>query len=236
MSSEKDTFVIVGAGLAGAKATETLRAEGFAGRVLLVGAEAERPYERPPLSKDYLAGTVDRESIYVHEPGWYDGHGIELRPGIRAQRLDPGAHRVELDTGEHVEYQKLLLATGSTARRLPVPGADLDGVHYLRTAADSDRLRTALSGGGRQVVVVGAGWIGLEAAAAARGYGKHRDRGGTPAHTAVSGVGPGDGRRVRPAAPRPRRRPAAAHHRPRDPRRRRPRRIRGDRSRRRATR
>ncbi|MPZ67099.1 MAG: NAD(P)/FAD-dependent oxidoreductase [Pseudonocardiaceae bacterium] len=170
MSSE-NTFVIVGAGLAGAKAAEILRAEGFAGRVHLVGAEAERPYERPPLSKDYLTGAADRESIYVHEAGWHDTHAIELYPGVRAERFDPTAHEVELDTGERVGYQKLLLTTGSSARRLPVPGAALDGVHYLRTAADSDRLRTALSGGSRQVVVVGAGWIGLEAAAAARHHG-----------------------------------------------------------------
>jgi 3-phenylpropionate/trans-cinnamate dioxygenase ferredoxin reductase subunit len=166
-----DTLVIVGAGLAGAKAAETLRDEGFNGRLVLVGEEPERPYERPPLSKAYLTGAADRESAYVHPAGWYGEQGVELLTGVRVSILDPAGHRVELDTGERLGYTKLLLATGSSARRLGVPGADLAGVHYLRTAADSDRLRTALSTGQRRVVVVGGGWIGLEVAAAARHHG-----------------------------------------------------------------
>jgi 3-phenylpropionate/trans-cinnamate dioxygenase ferredoxin reductase subunit len=167
----QDTFVIVGAGLAGAKAAETLREEGFGGRVVLVGAEPERPYERPPLSKQYLLGAAERDSAFVHHEGWYAEHDVDLRTGVRATRLDPVAHRLELDTGEQLGYRKLLLATGSSARRLPLPGAELDGVRYLRTVAESDRLRADLSGGGRRVIVVGAGWIGMEVAAAARSLG-----------------------------------------------------------------
>jgi NADPH-dependent 2,4-dienoyl-CoA reductase/sulfur reductase-like enzyme len=166
-----DTFVIVGAGLAGAKAAETLRDEGFDGRLVLVGEEPERPYERPPLSKAYLTGAADRESADVHPAGWYGERGVELLTGARASGLDPAGHRVELDTGERLGYSKLLLATGSSARRLGVPGADLAGIHYLRTAADADRLRTALSSGQHRVVIVGGGWIGLEVAAAARHHG-----------------------------------------------------------------
>jgi 3-phenylpropionate/trans-cinnamate dioxygenase ferredoxin reductase component len=167
----QEPFVIVGGGLAGAKAAETLRSEGFDGRVVLVAGEPEVPYERPPLSKDYLLGKADRESPRVHAPGWYTDNGVELLTGVRATRLDPAAHRLALDTGEELGYAKLLLATGASARRLPVPGDELDGVRYLRTFADSDRLLADLAGGGRRVVVVGAGWIGLEVAAAARSHG-----------------------------------------------------------------
>jgi NADPH-dependent 2,4-dienoyl-CoA reductase/sulfur reductase-like enzyme len=166
-----DTFVIVGGGLAGAKAAETLRAEGFDGRVVIVGAEPENPYERPPLSKGYLTGKAERDSAFVHEPVWYDANDVEMRAGVQATSLDPAGHRVDLDTGESLPYTRLLLTTGASARRLPVSGADLHGVHYLRTLADADRLREALAGGDRRVVVVGAGWIGLEVTAAARGYG-----------------------------------------------------------------
>ena len=166
----QEPFVIVGGGLAGAKAAETLRAEAFDGPVVLVAEESELPYERPPLSKGYLLGSAEREKARVHEPGWYEEHGVELRTGTRAVTLDVSGHRVELESGEQLAYDKVLLVTGSSARRLPVPGADLDGVRYLRTLADSDRLLADLSGGGRNVVVVGAGWIGLEVAAAARHY------------------------------------------------------------------
>jgi 3-phenylpropionate/trans-cinnamate dioxygenase ferredoxin reductase component len=166
-----DVVVIVGAGLAGAKAAETLRAEGSDARVVLVGAEAERPYERPPLSKQYLLGAAGRDSAYVHPEGWYAEHDVELRTGVRAVALDPAAHRVQLESGEDIRYGALLLATGASARRLPVPGADLDGVRYLRTLADADGLRADLTDGGRRVVVVGGGWIGLEVAAAARSHG-----------------------------------------------------------------
>ena len=167
----REPFVIVGGGMAGVKAAETLRSEGYDGPVVLVGAEPENPYERPPLSKGYLLGRDQREKARVHDAGWYADNDVDLRTGVRVTGLDPAAHRVTLDTGEELPYSKLLLATGSSARRLPVPGADLDGVRYLRTIADSDRLLADLSSGGRSVVIVGAGWIGLEVAAAARHHG-----------------------------------------------------------------
>jgi 3-phenylpropionate/trans-cinnamate dioxygenase ferredoxin reductase subunit len=165
------TFVIIGAGLAGAKAAGTLREEGHDGRLVLVGADPEPPYERPPLSKQYLLGAAERASAFVHPAEWYAEQDIELRTGVRAVGLDPGDHRAVLDSGETLDYTAVLLATGSSARRLSVPGADLDGVRYLRTLADADQLRADLSGGGRRVVVVGGGWIGLEVAAAARHHG-----------------------------------------------------------------
>jgi 3-phenylpropionate/trans-cinnamate dioxygenase ferredoxin reductase subunit len=164
------TFAIVGASLAGAKAAETLRAEGFDGRVLLVGSETERPYERPPLSKEYLRGEAEREKIYVHEEGYYGEHEIELRLGRTAAGLDVAARELTLDDGEPVRYDSLLLATGAEPRRLDVPGADLDGVRYLRSVTNSDALRERFERA-RSVVVVGGGWIGCEVAAAARQHG-----------------------------------------------------------------
>ncbi|MEV6610381.1 FAD-dependent oxidoreductase [Kutzneria sp. NPDC051319] len=166
MSSEQ-THVIVGAGMAGAKAAETLRAEGFDGRIVLIGAEQERPYDRPPLSKGYLLGDQDRDSVFLHSLGWYGDNHVELLTGRRVSRLDREGHAVELAGGESIGYTKLLLATGSSPRRLRVEGNDLTGVHYLRRFEQSDDLREAFANGGR-VVVVGAGWIGLETAAAAR--------------------------------------------------------------------
>jgi 3-phenylpropionate/trans-cinnamate dioxygenase ferredoxin reductase component len=160
-------YVIVGASLAGAKAAETLREEGFGGPIVLIGEETERPYERPPLSKDYLLGKAERETIYVHPPGWYAEHDVDLRVGTRVTGIDPAAHEVRLGDGSRIGYAKLLLATGSSPRRLPVPGADSGGVLYLRRVADSDRIRATFQAASR-VAVIGAGWIGLEAAAAAR--------------------------------------------------------------------
>ena len=139
----KQTFVIIGASLAGAKAAEELRTQGFDGRVLLIGAEPERPYERPPLTKDYLRGESEREKAYVHEKGFYEEHEIELRPGTTVTAIDPG-HRVTLDDGRELAYDRLLLTTGAEPRRIPIPGADLDGVHYLRTLRDCDALRERL--------------------------------------------------------------------------------------------
>jgi len=162
------TFVIVGAGMAGGKAAETLREEGFDGRIVLLGAEPDRPYERPPLSKDYLRGEADRETIYLQEDAsWYAGHDVELRASTVVESLDVEANAVVLGDGERVDYDALLLTTGAEPRRLPVPGADLAGVHVLRTVEDSDALREVLDAGGR-LVVVGAGWIGCEVAASAR--------------------------------------------------------------------
>jgi 3-phenylpropionate/trans-cinnamate dioxygenase ferredoxin reductase component len=169
MATEQ-TFIIVGASLAGAKAAQTLREEGFTGRLVLIGDEAERPYERPPLSKGYLQGKQDKAKLYVHDEGWYGENSVELQLGRRVTSLDRAGHQVQLADGDRLEYSKLLLATGASPRRLELPGVDLGGVHYLRQIEDSERLREAIRGGGR-VVVVGAGWIGLETAAAAREYG-----------------------------------------------------------------
>lgn len=165
-----ESVVIIGGGLAGAKAAETLREEGFARRVVLVGDEAVRPYERPPLSKDYLRGEADFDAAAVHDEGYYEAHDIELRTSVTATAVDPGAGEVELSSGERLHYDRLLLATGAEPRRLSIPGADLDGVHYLRSVADSDALRRAITGAG-PVVVIGAGWIGAEVAASARQLG-----------------------------------------------------------------
>src|SRR5438093_2041422 len=161
------TFVIVGASLAGAKAAETLRAEGFDGRVVLVGAEESRPYERPPLSKDYLRGEVGREKVYVHDENFYAEHDIELRLGRTVTALDTSGQELTVRHGERLRYDRLLLATGSEPRHLPIPGGSLDGVLYLRSVDDSDALRERLDRGG-SVVVIGAGWIGAEVAASAR--------------------------------------------------------------------
>jgi len=160
-------FVIVGAGLAGAKAAETLREEGFDGPVILIGDEAERPYERPPLSKDYLLGKAERDSIFVHAQDWYREHDVDLRLGTDVTGIDRAAHEVVLADGTRVGYGKLLLTTGSSPRRLQVPGGGLHGVHYLRRAKDSDAIKEAFQAA-KRVVVIGAGWIGLEVAAAAR--------------------------------------------------------------------
>ena len=161
------THIIVGASLAGAKAAETLRAEGFDGHVVLVGTEDKRPYERPPLSKDYLRGEVGREKVYVHDESFYSEHDIELRLGTTAVDVNTSSSEVTLDDGERLRYDRLLLATGSEPRRLAIPGGELDGVLYLRSLDDSDALRERLDRGGA-VVVIGAGWIGAEVAASAR--------------------------------------------------------------------
>ncbi|KOU28491.1 MULTISPECIES: NAD(P)/FAD-dependent oxidoreductase [unclassified Streptomyces] len=168
--TSNSAYVIVGAGLGGARAAQTLREEGFDGPVVLIGAEHERPYERPPLSKGYLLGAKEREEVYVHPEQWYAEHEVDLRRGATVTALDTAAHRVTLADGRRVDYSRLLLTTGSSPRRLPVPGADLDGVLYLRRLEDSDRLKRAFRPGA-SVVVIGAGWIGLETAAAARAAG-----------------------------------------------------------------
>src|ERR1700685_973979 len=190
------TFVIAGASLAGAKAAETLRDEGFDGQIVLLGAEPERPYERPPLSKGYLLGNDELDSVFVHPAEWYAEHDIDLRMGVTVTGIDRAASAVIVSDDSIVHYDKLLLSTGASPRRLSFPGSDRDEVRYLRTTADSERLRAAfpatprgVGGGGRwvgpdaterlraafqappRVVVAGAGWIGLETTAAARSYG-----------------------------------------------------------------
>jgi 3-phenylpropionate/trans-cinnamate dioxygenase ferredoxin reductase component len=160
------TFAIVGGGLAGAKAAETLRTAGFDGEVVLFGSEPERPYERPPLAKGYLLGKDTRDSVFVHPADWYAEHKVDLRTGVTVAMIDPAAHLVTFDGGT-IHYDKLLLTTGAHARRIDIPGTGLGNVLYLRTLPESETLRAAFTPDAR-VVIVGSGWIGLEAAAAAR--------------------------------------------------------------------
>ncbi|MFF3753827.1 NAD(P)/FAD-dependent oxidoreductase [Streptomyces sp. NPDC002018] len=174
MVDAHQTFVIVGGGLAGAKAAETLRSEGFTGRVILIGDERDHPYERPPLSKGYLTGKDQRNSVFVHEPAWYAQAEVELHLGQTVTSVDRELRSVHLGDGTSVRYDKLLLATGAEPRRLDIPGTGLAGVHHLRRLAHADRLRQTLAALGRDnghLVIAGAGWIGLEVASAARGYG-----------------------------------------------------------------
>lgn len=162
-------FVIVGGGLAAATAAEQLRQRGVHGDIRLIAAEPHEPYIRPPLSKGFLLGTDDRDSVFVHPRDWYAEHGVELSTGVRVTGI--GDHVVTLDTGETVPFDRLLLATGAQPRRLNLPGGDADGIHYLRTLDDSEALRAEFERGERRVAFVGSGWIGLELAAAARGLG-----------------------------------------------------------------
>ncbi|WP_105036996.1 NAD(P)/FAD-dependent oxidoreductase [Cryobacterium aureum] len=168
---DSQSYVIVGAGLAGASAARTLREEGFTGPIQLIGAEAHRPYIRPPLSKDYLSGSSDRDSVYVDPKDWYAEHDVELLLGTSVARVDASRQLIHTDAGDEFAYSKLLLATGSSSRRLSIPGADLEGVHYLRTLEDSDTLRPLLAGGSLRLVLIGSGWIGMEVAATARTLG-----------------------------------------------------------------
>jgi len=167
MSRSVTSYVVVGAGLAGAGAVRTLREEGFDGPVTLVGQEPHPPYERPALSKGFLQGTQERESVFVHPRDWYVEHEIDLRTGATVVGVAPGTREVALADGTRIGYTGLLLATGATPRHLPLPGTDLRGVLHLRTLDDAERLREAI-GAARRVALVGGGWIGLEVAAAAR--------------------------------------------------------------------
>ncbi len=161
------TFVVVGAGLAGARAVDALRAKGFGGRLVLIGDEAERPYERPPLSKGYLNGVDERDSVFVHPAEWYDDHQVDLRLWTTVTAIDRTSRHVEIATGEPIRYDKLLLATGSRPRLWPGLAENMAGVHYLRRIGQSDVLKATIAAS-RSLVVIGAGWIGLEIAAAAR--------------------------------------------------------------------
>lgn len=168
---EDQTMVIAGASLAGAKAAETLRADGFDGRIVLIGEEPARPYERPPLSKTYLRGEVGFDAAAVHDEDFYRTHDIELLTSTTVTAIDPGSRTVALGSAGTLPYHQLLLTIGATPRRLAVDGADLAGIHYLRSIESCDALRQALAEASR-VVVVGAGWIGSEVAASARQLGK----------------------------------------------------------------
>ena len=206
----RQTFVIVGASLAGAKAAATLREEGFDGRVVLVGAEPERPYERPPLSKDYLRGESGRARVFLRGEGFYAEQELELRLGRTAVALDLGAREVELDDGERLRYDRLLLATGAEPRRLPIPGATLDGVVNLRSLADAQALRERLDARrprrGRRRGLDRHRGRGLGPPARRRGHARR------PARRAARARARRRGRRGLPRpARRPRRRPAPRH-------------------------
>lgn len=163
-------FIIIGGGEAGGTAVQTLREEGFDGQIVLIAAERHLPYERPALSKSYLKGDPYTSEGSLRDQQWYDDHRIDLRLGRRAVSLNRPRHEVLLDDETTLHYDKLLIATGAQPRRLEVPGAELAGVHHLRTLEDSDALASALDAT-PEVVVVGAGWIGLEVAAIARAKG-----------------------------------------------------------------
>ena len=180
-------IVIVGGGLAAGKAAETLREEGWDGEVTIVTAEAHPPYQRPPLSKGYLAGSEGLGEVILHPAEWYAEHDIDLRTGTTATAIDPAAHRITTSEGR-LSYDALLLATGASPRVLPIEGHDLDGVHTLRTLDDSDALAAKLRGGGRRLVLIGSGWIGMEVAATARQLGNDvtiLERGAVPLAAAV---------------------------------------------------
>jgi 3-phenylpropionate/trans-cinnamate dioxygenase ferredoxin reductase subunit len=164
--------VIVGGGLAGGNAAATLREEGFAGRIVFVGREQGIPFGRPPLSKTYLRSEEDLDQWYVKSPGWYEENDVERLVGSSVVAVDPVAHSVVLDSGEGFEYQKVLIATGGRNRRLRVPGAELAGIHYLRTVAECDAIKHEARAG-RRAVVVGMGFIGCEVAASLRQLGVH---------------------------------------------------------------
>jgi 3-phenylpropionate/trans-cinnamate dioxygenase ferredoxin reductase component len=164
------TIVIVGAGQAGAQAVDTLRREGFAGRLVLIGDEPELPYQRPPLSKKYLAGELTADRLPFRHRSFYDDHRVELKLGVRAERLDPKARRVALAGGEEMAYDRLLLCLGAESRQLACPGIELSGLHYLRGIADVAAIQAGIKPGAR-VVIIGGGYIGLETAATCRKLG-----------------------------------------------------------------
>jgi 3-phenylpropionate/trans-cinnamate dioxygenase ferredoxin reductase subunit len=164
-------MVIVGGGLAAGTAAQTLREEGYEGDVTVIAAEPHTPYQRPPLSKGYLKGDEGLDAVILHPDDWYREQRIEVRQSTTADAIDVDAHTVTLSDGTALGYDKLLLATGSSPRQLPIPGHDLTGVHMLRTLADSDALKAELSGGGKKLVLIGSGWIGMEVAATAKQLG-----------------------------------------------------------------
>ncbi|TLY91181.1 MAG: pyridine nucleotide-disulfide oxidoreductase [Gammaproteobacteria bacterium] len=163
-------IVIAGGGQAAVQAVDTLRRKGFTGKLSMVGDEPWLPYQRPPLSKKYLAGALERERLLIRPAQFFPEHRIDAHLGRRVTAVAPRERHVQLDDGLVLPYDALVLATGSRPRRLPVPGADLAGVHYLRTLADADRIRAECAPGGR-LLVIGGGYIGLEVAATARELG-----------------------------------------------------------------
>lgn len=164
-------MLIIGGGLVGGTAAEALLDEGFEGDITVVADEPHPPYQRPPLSKGYLSGSEGLDAVILHPADWYAERGIRLRIGVEARALDPAGHTVELDDGTRVTYDAVLLATGASPRMIPLPGHELSGVTTLRRLDDSDALAGQLRDGGKRLVVIGAGWIGMEVAATARGFG-----------------------------------------------------------------
>jgi 3-phenylpropionate/trans-cinnamate dioxygenase ferredoxin reductase subunit len=162
----EQTFIIVGAGQAGGRAAQALRQAGFEDRIILVGEETHAPYERPPLSKDLILTDAGFEKVRLHDEDWYGENNVDFRGGVAATAIDPAAKTVTLSSGETLSYDKLLLTTGARVRRIPIDGADLDGVFYVRTIEDSQNIRARLKDG-TKVVVIGGGFIGLETAASA---------------------------------------------------------------------
>ncbi len=162
-------YLIIGGGLAGAMAAEAIRERGVGGRVVIITDDHERPYHRPPLSKEYLRGEQERKEVFVHPQEWYQENGVELMQRTRVTHLDAQLHQVTLEDGRTLDYKKLLLATGGTPKHLEIPGAELDGVHYLRWLDDSDALRSAAAKA-KHAAVIGGSFIGVEAAAALVSY------------------------------------------------------------------
>src|SRR5215207_4008078 len=165
-----ERIVVVGAGQAAAQAVDTLRRKGFKGELALIGDEPLLPYQRPPLSKKYLAGALERDRLLIRPAHFYADHGITTHLGRRAVEIDRDAQRVRLDDGTTLGYDALLLTTGSHPRALTVQGNDLAGVHFLRSIGDVERIRADFARG-RRLVIVGGGYIGLEVAATARELG-----------------------------------------------------------------
>lgn len=161
-----EQIIIIGAGQAGAQAVATLRAEGFEGTLTMVGDEPFAPYQRPPLSKTYLSGTLDRERLFLKPDAFFTEARCELLTSVSATAIDRAEKTVTLSDGRSLDYDKLLIATGSRVRKIPVPGANLNGVHYLRNIADVDGLRPAFESG-KKLAIIGGGYIGLEVAAVA---------------------------------------------------------------------
>lgn len=200
----EEGIVVVGGGLAGATAAKTLRAEGFSGSITVLAEESHPPYLRPPLSKDYLLGTAGEDTLPVVPVHWYTENDVDHRLGGAVTGLDPAAHAVTLIDGSRLGYSRLLLANGARPRCLPLPGSGLDGVTTFRTVDGSRRLRGVLAGGGKTVVLIGSGWIGLELAAAA-GHARPGRRAG---HHSLRLHGPVRGEHGILRLPIPRRRPA----------------------------
>ncbi|WP_417319089.1 NAD(P)/FAD-dependent oxidoreductase [Emcibacter sp.] len=167
-----ETVLIIGAGHGCAQAVASLRSEKFEGRIVVVGDEAFIPYQRPPLSKDFLKGDLPLERLYIKPPKFYEDRDVDMKTGVRVTKIDPAGKTADLDNGETISWDHLIIATGSHVRKLTVPGHDLEGVHYLRTVSDVHGIQADF-GTAQDVVVVGGGYIGLEIAAVARQKGKN---------------------------------------------------------------